>query len=178
MSARVRYSAVMRIAIVILSVFFSATLMAATVYKTVDENGNVVFTDKSSDDAEQIQLDDLQTIKNPNTRTYRPLPPKPEPMTESDFYQEFSIITPIVGEAYRNNAGNFTISFSLRPGLETGHRVLIMLNGKEVSGETALSVSLTGQERGMHSITAKVVNNQGKTLISTAGSFTLLRAVR
>lgn len=152
--------------------------MAAAVYKTVDENGNVIFADKPSDNAEQIQLDDLQTIKNPNTPTYRPLPPKSKPMTETDFYQAFSIITPTVGEVYRNNAGNFTISLSLQPRLEIGHRVLIMLDGKEVSGGTVLSISLTGQERGTHSITAKVVNNQGKTLISTAGSFTLLRAVR
>ena len=50
------------ISIICLLVAISAT---AEVYRSVDENGNVVFTDKPSPDAELIEVDELQTIKPP-----------------------------------------------------------------------------------------------------------------
>ncbi len=164
---------------ILLAMFASLCLAGNAVYKTIDENGNVIFTDQPSESAEKIQLDELQTIENPNPARLKPLPRKQQSSAvDKDYYQAFSILSPTIGESYRNNAGNFTISLSLQPALRPSHRVVIKLDGKEVANGKSLSKSLTSQDRGTHTISAQVVDASGKTMISTSGSFTLQRVSR
>lgn len=146
---------------------------AETVYKTVDEDGNVIFSDQPTQGAEQIELQELQTIKNPNTPR---LPPadtsRPKP---ADYYQAISIISPAAEEGYRNNAGNLNVKLSLQPSLKPGHKIVIKLDGQEIASGSALSASVDNVNRGTHSLSAAVVDSSGKSLISTSSSFTMLR---
>jgi hypothetical protein len=48
------------------------------------------------------------------------------------------------------------------------------LDGKQVGN--GLSASLQNVDRGTHTISAKVIDSDGKSLISTSSSFSLLRA--
>ncbi len=157
---------------------FSGSVFAETVYKTVDEDGNVIFTDQPSESAEVIELQELQTIENPNPPTYRPPSSKSEEDTEASYYQAFSVVNPADGEGYRNNAGMVDIRLSLSPSLRRGHSVIVMMDGNEISSGGSLSVSLENVDRGTHSISAKVVDGSGQTLISTSSSFSLLRVAR
>ncbi len=154
---------------------FTGSVFAETVYKTVDEQGNVIFTDKPSDSAEVIQLQEIQTIENPNPPTYKPPSNTSKDDAEESIYQAFSVVSPPEGEGYRNNAGNVDIQLSLVPELRRGHTVIVMMDGNEISEGGALSVSLQNVDRGTHSISARVVDAGGKTLISTSSSFSLLR---
>ena len=157
--------------------FSYVAVQAETVYKTVDEDGNIIFTDKPSEEAEKIEIQELQTIKNPNPGQFRaPTKKENNKDTEQAMYQALSIIEPIADEGYRANGGNVSIKLSLQPELRPGHRVIIKMDGNEISNGAALSASVNNVDRGTHTITASVVNSAGKSIISTSSTFSVLRA--
>ncbi len=149
------------------------SVVAETVYKTIDEDGNAIFTDKPSENAEEIKLQKLQTIKNPNPSKYTS---KPKRAKEETLYKTLSVTNPADGAGLRINNGNVSISLLLQPPLRASHKIIIRVDGKEVSNGLASSVSLQNMDRGTHSITASVVDGNGKQMISTSSTFSLLRA--
>ncbi len=155
--------------------FVWSLVPAETVYKTVDEDGNVVFSDQPSDNAEVIQLQEVQTIDNPNKARLPSPSSRREAVDPADYYQALSFISPEPDEGYRNNAGNLSVSLSLQPGLQRGHKVVIKLDGSEIASGRALSASVKNVDRGTHSLSAAVVDSSGQTLISASTSFTMLR---
>ena len=167
------YSKHMRLIISLLLIVFAVCINAETVYKTVDENGNIIFTDRPSEDSEQIKLKELQTIKNPNPAKYTDRPRQVK--DTGPLYKTLLITNPADGSGLRSNNGNVTISVSLEPPLRSGHQILITMDGQEVSKGSASSVSRQNVDRGTHSIGVSVVDSSGKKLTSTSSSFSLLR---
>lgn len=153
-------------------VFFMSSLGAEIIYKTVDENGNVVFTDQPSKNAEKIQIKDVQTIDNPNAGAT--LPEFKMPVKGGQVYKSFIVTEPEEGAGIRSNDGNVSISLSLEPSLQGGDKIIISMDGKEVGSGSG--VSLQDIDRGAHSVSARVVDRNGNTLISTSSSFSILRA--
>ena len=165
------YAKQMRLILSSLLIFFVCCLSAETVYKAVDEDGKIIFTDKPSEKAEEIKIQELDTIKNPNPARYTPSTKQPE--ESSINYESFVVKSPENGAGIRSNSGNVSISLSLEPALRGGHEIIISMDGKEVGSGS--SVSLQNVDRGTHNISAKVVDGNGKTLISTSSTFSLLR---
>ncbi len=163
----------MRLIISLILLANMGSVVAETVYKTVDENGNIIFTDKPSKNAEEIKLQKLQTIKNPNPAKHTPSPKQAK--DKGPIYKKFLIANPENESGLRSNNGDVTISVTLEPPLRGGHRIIITLDGEEVSNGPVTSVSLQDVDRGTHSISASVVDGKAKNMISTSSNFTLLR---
>jgi hypothetical protein len=83
---------------------------------------------------------------------------------------------PADGSSIRSNTGNVSISVNSEPSLRSGHRILITMNGKELSKGTGKSVSLTNVDRGTHTVTVSIIDSSSNTIISTSSSFSILRA--
>ena len=156
----------------------------AAIYKTVDEEGNVVFTDvPPKDQSKAIEID--------AGNTYQPAPlpaantPAPaaadEAETEEELtvnYESLQITAPADDEALRENAGNVTISVSANPSLdiEQGHAVQILVDGTPSTSAAATSLSLTNVDRGTHSLVAQILDADGQVLISSSPvTFHMLR---
>ena len=167
------YARKMRLILSFLLTLFVCSSGAETVYKTVDEDGKIIFSDKPSESAEEINLQELQTIKNPNPGKSVSRPKLPDEDT-AVIYKTFLVSKPENGSGIRSNSGNVNISVSLEPPLRRGHKILISMDGKEIG--IGYSASLQGVDRGTHSISASVVDGSGKKLISTSSTFSLLRA--
>jgi hypothetical protein len=172
-----RYAKLMQSIIGLILVYFISfsAVYAETVYKTVDENGNVIFTDKATDDAEKIEVEDVQTIKQAPMPSGASSNSKKNSSSSNELYHAFSIVKPANGEGYRNNAGTVSIQLSLQPSLIRGHSVVIKLDGEQISKGSSLSATLENVDRGEHTITAQVISSNGKVIISATSSFTLLR---
>jgi len=166
------YARQMRLILSSILMFFVCCLGAETVYKSVDEDGNINFTDKPSGEAEEIKIQELETIKNPNPAKYTSS--KNQSEESNNKYENFVVTSPKNGEGIRSNSGNVSISLSLDPALRGGHKIIISMDGKEVGSGS--SVSLQNVDRGTHSISASVVDGNGKSIISTLSTFSLLRA--
>ncbi len=166
------YSGTMRILISILFLTFAMTSMAE-VYRSVDENGNVVFTDKPSDGAELIELDELQTIKPPPVGAFKYTPPPAKPKPK---YTEVSITSPQDDASIRNNGGNVTVNIATKPVLRRSDNLVLYLDGKEILLGKANAKAFSGLDRGSHQLRAAIKNPDGRILLSsTTVTFHLLR---
>tara|TARA_B100000029_G_scaffold320078_1_gene312457 strand:- start:241 stop:741 length:501 start_codon:yes stop_codon:yes gene_type:complete len=162
--------------LIFLFVYLPFSLVNAEVYKTIDEDGNIIFTDRPTVDSEQIKLKELKT-----TETVRPSDTTSNRKSQSEKdedsnYKKISITSPIDGSAVRSNSGNVRISVSIDPALRSGHRVLITLDGVELSKGTSMSASVDNLDRGTHTTVASIIDSSSKPIISISSSFSILRA--
>ena len=152
----------------ILLLFMVSAAVQAEVYKSTNDKGEVIYSDIPSRGAERVKLPDLPT--------YTP-PPVPASTSRADrksvqdaFYQSFSFRKPGNDETVRNNLGIIMIETRLAPALQTklGHRIQFYLNGKPAApllDRTA--ITLSNIERGAHTLSASVLDKDGKVLVST-----------
>ncbi len=153
--------------------FLLLTAASAEVYRSVDEDGNVVFTDQPSPDAELIEVDELQTISPPPPRRAFKYEKKRE---KAKKYTQISITSPQNDMAIRNNSGSVTVSVSTTPVLAHDHSLVLYLDGKESVLGAATSKMFTNIDRGTHQIRAVVKDGEGRILISSKSvTFHLLR---
>lgn len=163
----------------------AASVEAATrIYRTVDEDGNVVFTDVPPRDAEQEAAVDVNA---PNSFT--PPPVERETRSVSEWlgndadapadpgeeaaplsYQSLRVAAPANDEGIRENAGNVTVTAAIEPQLATGHAIQVYLDGQLRQSGHATSFQLVNVDRGTHSLQLRVVDASGNTVIASEPS--------
>ena len=139
----------------------------AGLYKWVDEDGNVHYTDSPPPQgAEEVTLPPTVTYRPPRTSPTSP-PGKPGAQDDEE-YQELTITKPQMNETIRSNKGEVTVSFSVTPGLKPEHLYRLMLDGRALEKEiTQTLVVLQQIERGSHTIQVHVVDAAGVPQISS-----------
>jgi len=143
---------------------FMTSAASAEIYRSVDENGNVIFSDTPSEGAEKIEVKEAQTVDAPSTEPFRYEPPPGEPPPR---YQAVTISSPQNDQSIRANAGNVSVSMSVTPGLRRGDRLVLLMDGKQVASGSSTSVSMKNVDRGTHTLRARVIGRDGKTLASS-----------
>jgi hypothetical protein len=139
----------------------------AAIYKSVDSNGDVVFSDKPSPDAKEIPE------PTPNTVHLPKLPPPEavkEKKVEKTVYTSLIIASPAANETIHSNPGILSIKLKLTPALNTkiGDRVNILVDGYVLlKNSSQLSVEIPDINRGSHRVQAVVSDKQGATLIKS-----------
>ncbi len=138
-------------------------------YKWVDDEGNIQYSDKP-------QHKDAQPFTPPGLTTTPAVkvPPKPVKKTTPEpaptAYSDLKIVSPQQDATIRSNPGNVTVEFQLVPALNTelGHSVSVLLDGTPARDNiTTNRVQLTNVDRGTHNITILVKDNKGRTLRSS-----------
>lgn len=147
-------------------IFLSSNLQAATVYKKVDKDGNIVFSDTPMEDAEELDVPPVPTLKLDTTPKFKPA--KKE-KTEDFAYTSLAITSPVKDETFVNNQGTVTVSVQVAPKLRKGDQVQLLLNGVKRAGPSAsTSFALSNLDRGSYSAEAQVIDAKGNVLISSA----------
>lgn len=155
-----------------------STSLIAGVYKYIDEEGNVVFTDAppAEQQIEEVELPELQTSKK-----YRPSGAASVPGAtgsnkngrRSGADARFSFtLTPADGEAIRANGGEITASVSIVPAPEIPITVNFYVDGALVAESSSTSAQISGLDRGSHTIEAELIASDtgmilGRTTPST-----------
>ena len=164
---------IMRILLLIMYLF-AMPVFSADVYRSVDENGNIIYTDKPTPDAEKIRIDEIQTIENPDAEPFKYTPPKTD-QTQTAVYS-LSITSPENGAAIRSNNGDISISATVNPRLAAGHQLALYLDGS-VASTGGPQFDLTNVDRGTHSAEVAIQDRNGNDIQrSSPVSFTVLRA--
>lgn len=141
--------------------------LVAEIYKSVDSDGNVIYTDISSPEAELIPEPTPNTVQMP-----KPAPPA-EKKGKSDkdtVYTSLQIVSPAVDETIHSNPGILSISLALTPELniKAGDNVNILIDGQVlIKNSASLSAQIPDINRGSHRIQAVVANKEGATLIKS-----------
>ena len=140
----------------------------AAIYKSVDSNGDVVFSDKPSPDAKEIPTPSPNTVHLPKAPP--PEVAKKEKKAKDTVYSSLVITSPGNNETIHSNPGIVNITLQLTPPLNTkaGDRVNILVDNYVLLRQTSqLSVKIPDINRGTHTVQAVVTNKQGATLIKS-----------
>ncbi|HEX5677174.1 MAG TPA: DUF4124 domain-containing protein [Alcanivorax sp.] len=137
------------------------------IYRTVDANGNVVFTDNPPDKkrAEKIKVGPTNTMDSPPMEPRavpRGAPPEPPPVPDTG-YGSLAITAPDAGANLRIPQDNpIQIKVSLSPPLKGGHRLVIVDNGAPLEGAV-----MDFPNPGRHTLVAQVRDGDGNVLIES-----------
>lgn len=156
----------------------------AEIYRTVDENGNVVFTDipprEDDENAEQIIIENPNSFAVeeaiPNADAWIVEPEEGETEEAPFRYEALDIVSPADDEPVRENAGNITVVTNLSPRLQRGHVARLLMDGSVAQEGSQASFDLANVDRGTHTIAVEIVDENGRVLIrSDQSTFHMLR---
>lgn len=154
----------------------------AEIYRSVDAEGNVVFTDEPIAGAEKIDISPStvisaeQGISTGDEEADEILKLSPEgfsatePEVDAIPAYQVRVIAPAHDESIWVNNGDVTVSLIVEPQLDTERGDLIVLNvdGAAVGqAQASTSFQLTNLSRGTHTATATIVDSNGSALTSS-----------
>lgn len=163
------------IAVLVLLVFLTP-VFAGDIYKVVDKDGNVTFTDqKPSAGAEPVDLPPLSVVE-----TDTPPPPvaaagsavedgAEKPLTPRQMrrlYKDFRIIQPQNEETFWGTANTVVVSWGSSQALADDMKAILYVNGQPQDVPGAGSVSLT-LERGEHSVYVELRDGSNRRITTT-----------
>lgn len=134
------------------------------IYQSKDADGNPVFTDQPSPGAKPIEI---QETNSAGSITPMPAPKKIKPQQPDQIYSSFSITNPRNGHHFANGLVAFNVNMSISPSLQQGHTIELMINGSVQSKGRSLTRQVESIERGEHSLSARVIDRKGKTIITS-----------
>ena len=156
---------IIRVLLLLICLAPAATL--ADVYKHVDEDGNVTYTDEPREGAERLESVEPRSTYESRapSRQQRRAAPAADDQQDTSAYAQVRIIQPEDQGTVRDNQGHVDARVALEPNLREGHAVQFVLDG-EPRGAPARSTSqrLTEVHRGEHRLQARVVDGAGNTL--------------
>jgi Domain of unknown function (DUF4124) len=131
----------------------------ATVYKWVDDNGVVHYSDQPHENAQKVELKASQTYsapKLPNTPVPRP------PEKSAPYYQSCAISTPENDQVFPN-ATSVTAGVNVIPAVRPGDSAVVSLDGLRVPGVPASGgqFSISPIDRGTHTIQVVIQDAKG-----------------
>ncbi|MFV2004285.1 MAG: hypothetical protein ACC650_03725 [Gammaproteobacteria bacterium] len=155
----------------ILSLLLPALLFTfavnAEMYKGLDDEGNVIYSDKPFDNSEKFTPPSLSIVDAPK------IPPKEEVIEEEKpaetKYTAFSIVSPTNNETIWNEP-QLIVSVRLKPALNTvqGHNIWLLMDDKPlVKNSKSLSLPIGRADRGEHKLQAQIKNKKGKIIKRT-----------
>ena len=162
----------------------SAVVAKETVmYKKVDKNGKIIFTDKPIPGSTPITVKtDTNVVSTPKPQATRRLPtisPEKNNNQEPFKYEVLAIDEPSHDQAVRANSGDINVIVGMTPNIQPNHSLQLVMDGSPV-GQPPPSpyFSLNNVDRGTHQLAVTVIDEDTKKQIQTSETITfhLLRA--
>lgn len=155
--------------LIIIAFLLPVAAGAQTIYKTVDEHGNVTYSDTAPSGER------TETVELPQVNTSEPPPaiarPAPEPAADEPEGPQYdvSITAPGNETTVPMGPGNFSVSATVEPPLAGGNRLQLFMDGNaQGEPQSSGSWSLTNVFRGGHDLTVAVVDTEGARLAESA----------
>lgn len=159
--------------IILLLLFTLPVLAADKVYKKVNPDGTVEYSDQPIEGSEEIVVEQAPATRFEKSPDINYQPPVRDREDASRY--EVTITSPGNDESIRANTGNVTLQGNVQPGLQGGHQLRWTLDGEPLD-QTGPTVNLTNVDRGTHSVRLEVVARDGTVLgTSEPVTFHLLR---
>ena len=82
-------------------------------------------------------------------------------------YTDIAITQPANEETVHDNEGNVAVQVAVSPSLAPGDRVVVLLDGQPAGKWADTTLTLSGVERGAHTLEARVVGPGGSMLVAS-----------
>ena len=154
----------------------TASPLLAQVYKIVDEDGNVTYTDKPpADGSKPIELRPISVIEAP---VYATAPETDEKSAEGEAgkemslrylrknYKDFAIIAPQSEEAVWHPEGPISVAWTVGYKLQEGMQVSVFVDGSLQATTSDQIIPVSGLERGEHTVKAELKDAKNRLIAS------------
>jgi len=154
-----------------LSTFWLSMLLAcllapwtmAEVYKTVDKDGRVIYSDSpKTDNAERIKLRELNTVPSPDAipqyQTNR------APAVVEDEGYEIHIISPRHEVTIPVGQRDLAIAINLNRELQADHLLVYFMDGELIEETRMTNILIKDVMRGTHVISVEAIDADGQSL--------------
>jgi len=148
-----------------------ADIATAQVYKVVDKNGNVTYTDQQpKDGSEPIKLAPISVIETPDYKQTAKKSTKKTDKKEMSVrelrrrYADFAIVSPRQEESIWYSEAALSVAWNTSKSLQRGMQVSILVDGKQHSKTTRRRVELPKLDRGEHKIEAQLTDKNNRTI--------------
>ena len=153
-----------------------AAFAEGEIYKIVDKDGNITFTDqRPSSDAQPMDLPPLSVIETDIQRpaeseaaaeaeAAEPIPLTPRELRRK--FRDFSITSPQPEETFWGTANSVVVTWGSEQPLESDMKVLLYVDGesREAPGSGSLTLTL---ERGEHNVYAELRDARNRRVLTT-----------
>ena len=164
----------------------------AKVYKVVDENGRITFTDQppiavpeeTRDTTQSADTIETKIESNTTPSTTEATPPEtgdaateeppletgtaPEPAKSTNGYESIVIASPEDQSIIPDEQDNVLIHLNIAPSLQEDHFIQLYYDNRKFGDPSKLNTfQVTKLFRGAHNISADIVDNNGNTLLSS-----------
>ena len=157
-----------------LSLALTASPLLAQVYKVVDKDGNVTYTDQPpGDGSKPVELAPISVIEAPTYEKAPKVTAEDEAEKKMSLsylrrnYKDFAIISPQQEESVWKPDGPISIAWNTRYAIQEGMQVTVYLDGKVHTTTSEQVVAVAGLERGEHSIKAELRDAKNRTIATT-----------
>ena len=156
----------------------STDVPAAEIYKIVDEDGNVVFTDiPPKDNPKSYEIKPSSSYQPPSTDIESPedgqrgasFGPTAEELEAQNqiTYTAIEFAFPAEDQAIRENSGTVTFSLRVDPALQGDHTIQFSVDGQVVQEAASTSFTVEHMDRGTHVVHAQILDTHGVVLASS-----------
>lgn len=138
----------------------SSGLVMAQVYKTVDENGRVSYSDKPlGDNSKEVEIKEGNTMSTKGATPVRVLPPGSNDNDGIPTSYSVQITSPMQGAQVLADQRDVTVQVNTSPQVNSAHRLEVTDNGGILEGPMIVEIS-----RGTHTFLARVYDQNGKVV--------------
>lgn len=146
-----------------ISLLLLASAASAEIFKTVDANGNVSYSDKAPEGGEAIELkpaNSLPAVVKPPS-----IAGDQQAEEEDVSYSSLRIASPADDSSIGHGPGDFQVSVDVQPGLAEGHRLRLSVDGAAYGRDSSeTSFMLSGIDRGTHKLQVRIIDAEGYTV--------------
>lgn len=162
-----------RLILSLLLIMSGQAVAETSVYRSVDAEGNPVFSDKPTADSEAIELKEIQTVPAEKNLKFESRPSK---QMNPERYTSLEITSPANGDDIRENAGNVTVEVEVKPKLRQADRLQLSFDSEIVQEGNQTTFEITEIDRGTHQISVAIIDRNGNEVKrSSSISFHLQR---
>lgn len=146
-------------------VMISSQTSAFTVYKKVNKDGTVVYSDKPFPGAKKANLPPI------NTRKTQPLPTPivADKPPQKEKAATITILSPTNGDSIRSNSGELTVTVGTSLSADSRYKIQLLINDKPhgLPAQTN-TFALKELDRGIIKIKAQLQGRRGKVLATSS----------
>jgi hypothetical protein len=146
------------------------------IYKVVDKDGNVTFTDqRPSAEAQPVDLPPLSVIETdiqtpaPPPQTAQSVAGESEAPTPRDLrkqYRDFRIVRPLQEETFWGTENAVVVTWASTQAIDPSMSVMVFVDGKPQKAPASGAVSLN-LERGEHQVYAELRDERNRRIVTT-----------
>lgn len=140
------------------------------IYKYLDENGNIAYSDKPIQGAKRMNIQLRPTPEPDDEQQAADALENDSASKEVTNYESLELLTPKNDKVVSDRSGSVQVILLPTPRLSSTHELVITVDGKDISRGRHANLNLSQVSRGTHTVSARILDANGTTIITSPTS--------